>query len=113
EAYNVGSEDALNTVDLAQHILTRLGKPEALMTFVTDRPGHDLRYAIDSTKLRALGWRRAYDLPATMDATVGWYSRNEAWWRPIKSGAFREYYKQQYGKDLASSGTTTAPAGRA
>ncbi|MEN9615963.1 MAG: hypothetical protein RL022_1385 [Chloroflexota bacterium] len=113
EAYNVGSEDALNTVDLAQHILTRLGKPEALMTFVTDRPGHDLRYAIDSTKLRALGWRRAYDLPATMDATVGWYSRNEAWWRPIKSGAFREYYKQQYGKDLASSGTTTAPAGKA
>ena len=83
------------------------------MTHVTDRPGHDLRYAIDSTKLRGLGWKRAYDLPATMDATVGWYARNEAWWRPIKAGAFREYYKQQYGKELAPSGTPATPAGKA
>ncbi len=103
EAYNVGSEDALNTVELAHAILGRLDRPQTLVQFVADRPGHDLRYSLDSTKLRALGWRREYDLEATLDATVKWYEANEDWWRPIKSGAFREYYRRQYGDAFASA----------
>jgi dTDP-glucose 4,6-dehydratase len=108
EAYNVGSEDALNTIELANEILTRLDRPASLVQFVADRPGHDLRYSLDSTKLRALGWRRTYDRKATLDATVEWYVANEGWWRPIKSGAFREYYRRQYGEAFAA----TAAAGR-
>lgn len=110
EAYNVGSEDALNTVELAHEILRRLGRPQSLVQFVADRPGHDYRYSLDSTKLRALGWQRAFGLQATLDSTVEWYAANETWWRPIKSGAFREYYARQYGAAFAAATPGAAKA---
>ena len=87
----------MNTVELATRILDLLGKPQTLMQHVGDRPGHDYRYSMDSSRLHALGWQRRYDLDATVEATVRWYEENESWWRPIKSGAFLEYYRRNYG----------------
>jgi dTDP-D-glucose 4,6-dehydratase len=96
EAYNIGSEDEVNTVELATRILDLLGKPHSLIQFVPDRPGHDYRYSLDSTKLQRLGWRRQYDFERTLEATVAWYVAHPDWWRKIKSGEYREYYQRQY-----------------
>jgi dTDP-glucose 4,6-dehydratase len=63
---------------------------------VVDRPGHDRRYALDSSKVEALGWKPAHSFGAVLEATVAWYRDHEAWWKPIKSGAFRAYYEKQY-----------------
>jgi dTDP-glucose 4,6-dehydratase len=63
---------------------------------VTDRPGHDRRYAVDTSKLRALGWQPAHRFDDALAATVRWYQANQAWWRPLKSGEFRQYYERQY-----------------
>jgi dTDP-glucose 4,6-dehydratase len=63
---------------------------------VADRPGHDRRYALDSGKIKALGWKPAHLFPAALAKTVEWYRSHEAWWRPIKSGEFRAYYERQY-----------------
>lgn len=101
EAYNIGADEEVTTVELATRILDLLGKPHALMQFVPDRPGHDYRYNLDFRKLERLGWRRAYDFSHTLEATVAWYMEHESWWRRIKSGAYREYYERQYGKALA------------
>ena len=97
EIYNVGGEPVATNLEMATMILDALGKPHDLLTHVKDRPGHDRRYAVDSSKLRALGWEPQYDLRATLNATIAWYRDNEAWWRKIKSGEFLEYYKRQYG----------------
>ena len=110
EVYNVGANEEVNTVELARRILDLLGKPPALMQHVGDRPGHDYRYSMDSSRLHALGWERRYDLDATVEATVRWYEENENWWRPIKSGAFREYYQRNYGPKMAATASPTAPA---
>ena len=76
-----------------------LDKPESLIQYVSDRPGHDLRYALDSNKLKALGWQPQCDYEETMRRTVDWYVENEAWWRRIKGGDdFQTYYKRNYGK---------------
>jgi dTDP-glucose 4,6-dehydratase len=82
---------------MTRRILARVGKPESLIRPVTDRPGHDRRYAVDTSKLHALGWAPAHRFDDALDATVAWYRANEAWWRPIKSGEFRAYYARQYG----------------
>jgi dTDP-glucose 4,6-dehydratase len=79
-------------------ILRVLGKPESLVQPVKDRPGHDRRYALDSSKMHALGWRPAHAFDSALAATVRWYREHEAWWRPLKSGEFRKYYEQQYVK---------------
>jgi dTDP-glucose 4,6-dehydratase len=63
---------------------------------VADRPGHDRRYALDSSKVGALGWKPAHSFGAALEATVAWYRDHESWWKPIKSGAFRTYYEKQY-----------------
>jgi len=97
EIYNVGGEPVATNLEMATMILDALGKPHELLTHVKDRPGHDRRYAVDSSKLRALGWEPRYDLRAALNATIAWYRDNEAWWRKIKSGEFLEYYKRQYG----------------
>jgi dTDP-glucose 4,6-dehydratase len=96
EIYNIGGAAEVQNVALTRRILALLGKPESLITPVADRPGHDRRYALDSGKVRALGWTPATGFDAALSATVEWYRTHEAWWKPIKSGAFREYYQTQY-----------------
>jgi dTDP-glucose 4,6-dehydratase len=97
EVYNVGGGAELENVALTRRILALCGKPESLIRPVTDRPGHDRRYAVDTSKLHALGWTPAHRFDEALDATVAWYRANEPWWRPIKSGEFRAYYARQYG----------------
>jgi dTDP-glucose 4,6-dehydratase len=98
EVYNVGGVTEVPNVALTRKILALLGKPESLIQPVPDRPAHDRRYALDAAKIRALGWRPTYDFETALRETVEWYRAHEAWWRPLKSGAFREYYLQQYGR---------------
>ena len=100
EVYNISAGNHMRNIDMARLILRELGKSEDLIVHVRDREGHDFRYAIDSTKLRKLGWEPAYDAEAAIRDAVRWYVDNEAWWRPIKSGEFREYYERQYGERL-------------
>jgi len=98
EVYNIGGGNEVANVDLTHRILALTGRPASLIRPVADRPGHDRRYALDTTKLAALGWtpRAAFD--DGLAATVAWYRDNEWWWRPIKEHdpAFREYYQRQY-----------------
>ena len=96
EAYNVGTEVETANIDMAKQILAILGKPESLLQHVVDRAGHDRRYALDCSKLRALGWHSRHSFGAALERTVEWFVANEAWWRPIKSGEYLEYYKRQY-----------------
>jgi len=97
EVYNVGAGAELENIALTRRILDLLGKPERLIQAVTDRPGHDRRYAVDTARLRALGWQPVHTFEAALAATVAWYRAHEAWWRPLKSGEFRAYYDRQYG----------------
>ena len=101
EVYNVGAGNEINTLVLARAILSRLGKPESLMSFVPDRPGHDRRYSVDCSKLRGLGWEPDYSFEAALNATVDWYMNNGDWWRPLKSGEYLDYYKRNYGNRAA------------
>jgi dTDP-glucose 4,6-dehydratase len=96
EIYNIGGGNEIENIVLTRQILRLTGKPETLITPVTDRPGHDRRYALDSAKMRALGWKPAHDFASALAATVEWYRAHEDWWRPIKSGEFRAYYERQY-----------------
>jgi dTDP-glucose 4,6-dehydratase len=96
EVYNVGTEVETPNIEMAHKILDLLGKPHSLIQHVTDRAGHDRRYALDCTKLRALGWQSRHSFDQALELTVRWFVENEQWWRPIKSGAYREYYRQQY-----------------
>jgi len=82
--YNVGAGNERSNRDLTEHILAHLGADETAVTHVADRPGHDRRYAIDSRRIRALGWAPAHDFDAALADTVDWYRRNEDWWRPLK-----------------------------
>jgi dTDP-glucose 4,6-dehydratase len=96
--YNVGGENERTNIEIVKLILKALGKPEALIKYVTDRPGHDRRYAIDSTKLKKeLEFSPKIDFAHGMEETVTWYSENRDWWERIKSGAYLEYYKSMYG----------------
>jgi dTDP-glucose 4,6-dehydratase len=97
EAYNVGGKHEMHNIDIIKQMLAILGKPESLITFVEDRPGHDRRYAIANEKIEALGWEHSYQFDAALAHTVEWYQQNEDWWRTIKSGEYMEYYKSQYG----------------
>jgi len=97
EVYNVGAGAELENIALTRRILDLLGKPERLIQAVTDRPGHDRRYAVDTARLRALGWQPVHSFEDALAATVAWYRAHEAWWRPLKSGEFRAYYDRQYG----------------
>jgi dTDP-glucose 4,6-dehydratase len=96
EIYNIGGGHEIENVTLTRSILELLGKPETFITPVADRPGHDRRYALDSGKVHGLGWKPAHSFPVALAATVEWYRTHEAWWKPIKSGAFKAYYARQY-----------------
>ena len=97
EIYNLGTGSETRNIDMTHAILDLLGKPYSLIQPVRDRPGHDRRYALDVSKIRALGWESRYDFDAAIADTVRWYVENEWWWRPIKSGEhYQEYYQQQY-----------------
>lgn len=101
EAYNVGGENEANGIEVAHAILNTLGKPESLLQFVEDRAGHDQRYALNSAKVQALGWKPAVDVEASMQRTIQWYVDNEDWWRAIKAGQdYQTYYERQYGERL-------------
>lgn len=94
EVYNLGGHSEKTNLDVVKTILHELGKPESLITYVTDRPGHDLRYAIDSTKTEEeLGWKLTYDFNQGIKDTVKWYINNEDWILDIKSGNYKNAYK--------------------
>jgi dTDP-glucose 4,6-dehydratase len=96
EIYNIGGGNEIENIVITRQILRLTGRPETLIQPVADRPGHDRRYALDSAKVRALGWKPAHDFAAALAATVEWYCAHGDWWRPIKSGEFRAYYERQY-----------------
>ena len=100
EVYNVGGGNEVMNVDLTHRILSTLGKPVSLIKPVADRPGHDRRYSLDTTKLRGLGWQPRVPFERGLQETVEWYRRNEWWWRPIKDAdpAFRSFHETQYGR---------------
>ncbi|HNX51226.1 MAG TPA: dTDP-glucose 4,6-dehydratase [Thermoanaerobaculaceae bacterium] len=99
ETFNIGAGNELDVLTMTGAILELLGKPGSLVRHVEDRPGHDRRYALDSTKLtRLTGWRPTVPFDEGIRQTVEWYRANEAWWRPIKAGEFRAYYERAYGR---------------
>ena len=97
--YNVGGEEREN-LDVIERIVDLTGADPALVRHVDDRPGHDRRYSVDSARVRALGWEPRHELEAGLAETVGWYRENRAWWGPIKSGEYLDYYKRQYAERL-------------
>ena len=100
EVYNIGGGNQVKNVDLTHRILELLDKPPSLIRPVEDRPGHDRRYSLDTSKLTALGWKPKAHFDSGLAATVRWYREHESWWRPIKDQdpAFRKYYQEQYGR---------------
>lgn len=97
EVYNIGGHNERSNLDVVKTILKQLGKPESLITFVTDRPGHDMRYAIDPTKIHnELGWLPQTDFDTGIKKTVDWYLNNKEWWQSIISGEYQNYYKKMY-----------------
>lgn len=98
EIYNIGSNSEFHNIDIVRYILKRLDKPESLIRFVNDRPGHDRRYAMDSTKLiRELNWSPSVTFEEGMNRTISWYIEHESWWTRIKSGEYLTYYEEWYG----------------
>jgi dTDP-glucose 4,6-dehydratase len=98
--YNVGGEEREN-LDVVGRIVELTGADATLVRHVDDRPGHDRRYSVDSARLRALGWAPLRDFAEGLAETVAWYRENRAWWEPIKSGEYLDYYKRQYAERLA------------
>lgn len=96
EIYNISGGAKKTNIEIARIILRELGKPEGLMNFVKDRPGHDRRYSVDGAKLEQLGFARKFEFEDAMKRTIDWYRQNRQWWEKIKSGDFRDYYKRQY-----------------
>ena len=98
EVYNVGGHNEMKNIDIVKLICRTLGKPESLIQFVTDRKGHDRRYAIDPTKIhRELGWLPETKFADGIQKTIQWYVTHEDWWQPIVSGEYMAYYEKMYG----------------
>lgn len=98
EVYNIGGNNERTNLQIVKTILQELGKPETLITYVKDRPGHDRRYGIDPTKtMTELGWKPKHSFETGIKETIRWYLDNQDWWTRILSGAYQEYYAKQYG----------------
>jgi dTDP-glucose 4,6-dehydratase len=98
QVYNLGASSERRNIDIVKGVLAALGKPESLIRYVKDRPGHDRRYAIDAGKARArLGWAPTRTFEAALEETVRWYVDHRGWWERIISGEYRDYYARQYG----------------
>ena len=100
QAYNLGGPDELPNIDVVKRVLELTGRDESLIEYVKDRPGHDRRYSLASTKLEGLGWKAEVSFDEGIERTVAWYRDNEEWWGPLRSGDYREYYERQYGRAL-------------
>ncbi len=97
EIYNIGGHNEKSNLEVVKTILKALNKPESLITYVTDRPGHDLRYAIDPTKIHNdLGWLPATKFDDGIKKTIQWYLDNESWWKDILAGDYQDYYEKMY-----------------
>jgi dTDP-glucose 4,6-dehydratase len=97
DVYNVGAGKEMSNIEVVKLILKCLNKPEDLIQYVSDRPGHDRRYAIDSAKIRReLGWRPEVSFEEAISKTINWYIENKSWWEAIINGEYRKYYKTQY-----------------
>jgi dTDP-glucose 4,6-dehydratase len=103
DVYNVPGSHPITNRDVVEQLLRSLGKPWSLVRSVEDRPGHDRRYAMDGTKLAALGWTNRVAFPDGLAATIEWFRTNEAWWRAARSGEWDAYYERQYADRLAGS----------
>jgi len=101
EVYNIGGHNEKTNLEVVQTILRQLGKPESLITYVTDRPGHDMRYAIDPSKIHSqLGWLPATKFEDGIKQTVDWYLEHKEWWQNIISGEYRNYFDTMYSERL-------------
>ena len=87
QIYNIGSANRKQNIDMAKAILKKLGRKSNYIKYVTDRPGHDRRYALDSSKIKRLGWRPKYPFDKALDLTIDWYKENQWWWKPLKRRA--------------------------
>lgn len=97
EVYNIGGNNEWKNIDLVKLLLRMLDKPESLITFVKDRPGHDRRYAMDASKMgRELGWSPDHTFEKGLSETVDWYLSHESWWKRIPGGNYQEYYRKMY-----------------
>ena len=101
EVYNIGGHNERTNLEVVKTILKALDKPESLIRFVTDRPGHDMRYAIDPTKIETeLGWKPKYNFDTGIEQTIQWYLDNQDWWKNILSGEYSSYFDKMYGNRL-------------
>lgn len=98
ETYLIGTnEPEIANIDVVKKIIHALGKPEDMIEFVKDRPGHDRRYAIDATKIKKeLGWSPKYNFDQALEITIKWYQNQKSWWKKLKDKGYKEYYKRQY-----------------
>jgi dTDP-glucose 4,6-dehydratase len=102
EIYNIGGNRSLPNLDVVRQVLALTGKPESLIAYVTDRPGHDRRYALSSEKLmRETGWQPVMNFETGLARTIEWYRDNSAWVARVRSGAYRTYYERNYGNRTA------------
>jgi dTDP-glucose 4,6-dehydratase len=103
EIYNIGGNRSLANLEVIEKLLRLTAKPQSLIEYVTDRPGHDRRYALSSEKImRETGWRPEVDFDSGLAQTIEWYKQNTRWVERVRSGAYRTYYEQNYGHRLAS-----------
>src|SRR5436190_5151093 len=101
--YNIGARNQRRNIDVAKSVLAQLGKPESLLTFVKDRPGHDRRYAIDPALIESqLGWKPRETWESGLSKTIEWYQNNPNWVARARSGAYREYYARHYGSEVGA-----------
>ena len=104
EVYNIGGHNERTNLDVVKTILKALNKPESLIKYVTDRPGHDLRYAMDPTKIETeLGWKPEYTFDTGIPVTIQWYLDNKEWWEHIVNGEYTKYFDNMYGKRLENA----------
>jgi len=98
EVYNIGGHNERANIDVVKTILHRLDKPETLINYVVDRPGHDLRYGIDPTKInKELGWLPETKFEDGLRLTIDWYKENQKWWKHVRDGEYQKFYEKNYG----------------